>query len=225
MAYKNVKSVGWVMVAAFLVTACNTNPYTGQQQVSNTGKGAGIGAATGAIIGAIAGGGSSEERRRKALIGAGIGAIAGGGVGAYMDSQENKLRQQLAGTGVSVTRNPDNSITLNMPGNITFPVNQSDVKADFYPVLNSVALVLKEYNKTLIDVVGHTDSTGALEYNQQLSQKRATSVGQYLQSQGVEPMRVVTQGMGPQFPIAPNDTEAGRQQNRRVELVLRPLTA
>jgi outer membrane protein OmpA-like peptidoglycan-associated protein len=223
VTYKNVKSVGWLMVAAFIVTACNTNPYTGQQQVSNTGKGAGIGAATGAIIGAIAGGGSSEERRRKALIGAGIGAIAGGGVGAYMDSQENKLRQQLAGTGVSVTRVGDN-ITLNMPGNITFPVNQSDVKADFYPVLNSVALVLKEYNKTLIDVVGHTDSSGTHEYNVQLSQRRAASVGQYLQSQGVEPVRIVTTGMGPDYPIADNATPAGKQQNRRVELVLRPLT-
>jgi outer membrane protein OmpA-like peptidoglycan-associated protein len=216
--------VGWVVLAAFLVAACNTNPYTGQQQASNTGKGAGIGAAAGAVIGALAGGDSSKERRKKALIGAGIGALAGAGVGAYMDAQENKLRQQLAGTGVSVTRVGDN-IVLNMPGNITFPVNQFDVKADFFPVLNSVALVLKEYNKTLIDVVGHTDSTGAHEYNVDLSRKRADSVGRYLQGQGVEPMRVVTQGMGPDYPVAPNDNESGRQQNRRVELVLRPLTA
>lgn len=214
--------LGVTLVA--VVAGCTTNPYTGEEEASNKAKGAGIGAAAGAVIGAIAGGGSSEERRKKALIGAGVGALAGVGVGAYMDAQEDKLRQQLAGTGVSVTRNGDNLI-LNMPGNITFPVNQSDVRGDFYPVLNSVGLVLKEYNKTLIDVVGHTDSTGALDYNMQLSQKRATSVAQYLQAQGVDPMRIVTQGVGPQYPLSSNDTPEGRQLNRRVELILRPLTA
>jgi len=217
------KTVLGLTLIGFLA-GCTTNPYTGEQEASNKAKGAGIGAAAGAVIGAIAGGGSSEERRKKALIGAGIGALAGVGVGAYMDAQEDKLRQQLSGTGVSVTRNGDNLI-LNMPGNVTFDVNQSEVRGDFYPVLNSVALVLKEYNKTIIDVVGHTDSTGALEYNMQLSQKRAASVAQYLQAQGVEPMRVATQGVGPQYPVASNDSPEGRQLNRRVELVLRPLTA
>jgi outer membrane protein OmpA-like peptidoglycan-associated protein len=214
-----------VLLIGLLLSACQTtDPYTGQQKTSNTAKGAGIGAAAGAVIGAVAGGGSSKERRKKALIGAGIGALAGGGVGAYMDSQESKLRQQLQGTGVSVTRN-GNDLILNMPGNITFPVNQSDVRADFYPVLNSVALVLKEYDKTLVDVVGYTDSTGAYDYNMQLSQKRAASVASYLQSQGVVPMRIDTTGMGPQNPVASNETVDGRQANRRVELVLRPLTA
>jgi len=214
-----------VLLLGFAVSACQTtDPYTGQQKTSNTAKGAGVGAAAGAVIGAIAGGGSSQERRKKALIGAGIGALAGGGVGAYMDSQEAKLRQQLAGTGVSVTRQGDNLI-LNMPGNITFPVNQFDVRSDFYPVLNSVALVLKEYNKTLVDVVGYTDSSGAYDYNMQLSQKRATSVGAYLQTQGVLADRIATQGMGPQNPVASNDTADGKQANRRVELTLRPLTA
>lgn len=214
-----------VLLLGFAVSACQTtDPYTGQQKTSNTAKGAGVGAAAGAVIGAIAGGGSSQERRKKALIGAGIGALAGGGVGAYMDSQEKKLREQLAGTGVTVTRQGDNVI-LNMPGNITFPVNQFDVRSDFYPVLNSVALVLKEYNKTLVDVVGYTDSTGALDYNMQLSQKRASSVGSYLQSQGVLADRIATQGMGPQNPVASNDTTEGKQMNRRVELTLRPLTA
>ncbi len=215
-----------VVVAALLsmLAACTTNPYTGEQEASNKAKGAGIGAAAGAVIGAIAGGGSSEERRKKALIGAGIGALAGTGVGAYMDAQENKLRAQLQGTGVSVTRQGDNLI-LNMPGNITFDTNQSEVKSGFYSVLNSVGLVLKEYDKTLVDVIGHTDSTGAYEYNMQLSQKRAASVGQYLQAQGVIASRIVTQGVGPQYPVGSNDTPDGRQANRRVELVLRPLTA
>jgi len=217
------RSILSITLIVFLV-GCTTNPYTGEEQASNKAKGAGIGAAAGAVIGAIAGGGSSEERRKKALIGAGIGALAGVGVGAYMDAQEDKLRQQLQGTGVSVTRNGDNLI-LNMPGNVTFDVNRSDVRGDFYPVLNSVGLVLKEYNKTLIDVVGHTDSTGALDYNMELSQKRATSVAQYLQAQGVDPMRIATQGVGPQYPMASNETPEGRQLNRRVELILRPLTA
>ena len=222
------KTSGYLISAfllMFAVAACTTtDPYTGEQKTSNTAKGAGVGAAAGAVLGAIAGGGSSQERRKKALIGAGIGAIAGGGVGAYMDSQEAKLRQQLAGTGVSVTRSGDNLI-LNMPGNITFPVNQFDVRSDFYPVLNSVALVLKEYEKTLIDVVGFTDSSGTYENNMVLSQKRANSVGQYLQSQGIIAGRIVTQGMGPQNPVASNETAEGKQANRRVELILRPLTA
>jgi outer membrane protein OmpA-like peptidoglycan-associated protein len=213
-------SIAAVLFVSLLLGACQTtNPYTGQQQVNNTTKGAGIGAATGAVIGALAGG-----SRKSALIGAGIGAIAGGGVGAYMDNEEAKLRQQLQGTGVSVTRNGDNLI-LNMPGNVTFATNQSDIQASFYPVLNSVALVLKEYEKTMIDVVGHTDSTGTLQYNMQLSQARAASVGQYLQGQGVQPVRIATQGVGPQYPIASNDSTEGRSQNRRVELILRPLTA
>ena len=213
-------SIAAVLLIGLLLGACQTtDPYTGQQKTNNATKGVGIGAAAGAVIGALAGG-----SRKSAMIGAGIGALAGGGVGAYMDAEEKKLRQQLQGTGVSVTRNGDNLI-LNMPGNITFPTNQSDVKGDFYPVLNSVALVLKEYEKTMIDVVGHTDSTGALQYNMQLSQARANSVAQYLQSQGVQTVRIQTQGMGPQYPVASNDTPEGRQQNRRVELILRPLTA
>ena len=213
-------SIGAVLLASLLLGACQTtNPYTGQQQTSNTAKGAGIGAAAGAVIGALAGG-----SRKSALIGAGVGVLAGGAVGNYMDKQEAQLRQQLQGTGVSVTRNGDNLI-LNMPGNVTFATNQSDVNANFYPVLNSVALVLKQYEKTMIDVVGHTDSTGSMQLNMQLSQARAASVGAYLQSQGILPARIATQGVGPQYPIASNDTPEGRSQNRRVELILRPLTA
>jgi outer membrane protein OmpA-like peptidoglycan-associated protein len=200
-----------------------TNPYTGEEEVSNTTKGAAIGAAAGAVVAALTTD-SSKERRKRALIGAGVGALAGGAVGSYMDAQEAKLREQLAGTGVSVTRVGDDLI-LQMPGNVTFPVNQSDVRGEFYPVLNSVGLVLKEYDQTLVDVVGHTDSSGPFEYNVELSVDRAQSVGQYLQSQGIDHMRIVTQGMGPRYPVASNETTDGRQQNRRVELVLRPVTA
>jgi outer membrane protein OmpA-like peptidoglycan-associated protein len=209
-------------VALVMLPGCTTNPYTGEQQASKAAIGAGIGAATGAAIGAFSGG-HSKERRRKALIGAGVGALAGGSVGYYMDVQETKLRQQLQGTGVSVTRVGD-EIILNMPGNVTFGTNSADIRSNFYGVLNSVALVLKEYDKTVIEVAGHTDSTGADSYNQSLSERRAGTVGQYLRTQGIVDMRIITVGFGESRPVADNDTDAGREQNRRVELTLAPIT-
>ncbi len=208
--------------AAILLTACTTNPYTGEREASNKAKGAGIGAVVGALLG-VATGKDADDRRKRALIGAGVGALAGTAVGAYMDAQENKLRQQLQGSGVSVTRMGDDLI-LNMPGNITFDVDRTDLRGDFIPVLDSVSLVLKEFDKTLIDVTGHTDSTGALAHNMDLSERRATSVATYLRATGVDSLRVFTTGVGPNYPIAENSTASGRQQNRRVELILKPLT-
>jgi outer membrane protein OmpA-like peptidoglycan-associated protein len=140
-----------------------------------------------------------------------------------MDQQEAKLRQKLQGSGVSVTRQGDN-IILNMPGNITFQTNSSDINANFYDVLSSVVLVVKEYDKTLIDIAGHTDSTGSDAINQPLSERRAASVGNYLTTQGIDARRVVTQGFGKSRPIASNDTSEGKSQNRRVEIQLTPLT-
>jgi outer membrane protein OmpA-like peptidoglycan-associated protein len=207
-----------------LLAGCTTiNPYTGEQETSKTAKGAGIGALAGAAVGMLTGG-DARQHRKNALIGAGIGALAGGAAGNYMDRQEAKLRAQLQGTGVSVTRN-GNDITLNMPGNVTFQTNSSDLRPEFYNVLNSVALVLKEYDKTILEVAGHTDNTGAAQYNQALSERRAASVGQYLQSQGVGTQRIMTVGAGETHPVAPNTTAEGRQANRRVELTLEPITA
>ncbi len=206
----------FVMIIALFLFGCATDPYTGERKVSTTAKGAGVGAAVGAGIGALAGGDT-----KGALIGAGIGALAGGAVGNYMDRQEAKLRQQLQGTGVSVTRQGDNLI-LNMPGDVTFEVDQSDIKSQFYAVLNSVVLVLKEFEKTSIHVIGYTDSTGSFEYNIKLSEKRAESVAAYLKAQGIHPARLFTRGKGPQDPVASNDTSAGRALNRRVELTLVP---
>lgn len=209
-----------VMLAVVLaVGGCTTNPYTGEEQASNKAKGAGIGAAAGAVLGAIAGGG----KRRGILIGAGVGALTGLGVGAYMDKQEDKLRAQLQGTGVSVTRNGE-SIILNMPGNITFATGSSDINADFYQILNSVALVVNEYEKTYIDIVGYTDNVGGVQFNQKLSEARANSVARYLESQQVLAQRILTRGMGMANPIASNDTPEGRALNRRVEITLTPLT-
>jgi len=208
------------LLAAVMLVACTTNPYTGEQQVSKTATGAGIGAAAGAAIGALAG----RDSAKGALIGAGAGALAGGAVGAYMDAQEAKLRERLRGTGVSVTRSGDNLI-LNMPGNITFATDSAQINSGFYEVLNSVALVLQEFDKTVVEVMGHTDSTGPEAYNQQLSERRAGSVAQYLAAQEIDPRRLLVQGFGERYPIADNDTPEGRQRNRRVELRLVPLTA
>jgi outer membrane protein OmpA-like peptidoglycan-associated protein len=212
-----------VLLVVFLAGGCTIDPYTGQKKTSKTAWGTGVGAVAGAAVGALTGH-NSESRRRNALIGAGVGALTGAGVGYYMDTQEAKLRQRLQGTGVSVTREGDR-IKLNMPGNVTFETARSDIKPNFYEVLNSVVLVLNEYNKTLINIYGHTDSVGSDVYNQGLSERRADSVKQYLISQQVNPDRVAAVGFGKTRPIADNGTEEGRQQNRRVELELAPLTS
>jgi outer membrane protein OmpA-like peptidoglycan-associated protein len=210
---------GAVLALMLGISGCTTtNPYTGEQEVNKTSKGAGIGALAGLTTAILVGG-----DRKKLLAGAGIGALVGGGVGYYMDRQEDKLRQQLQATGVSVTRN-GNNIILNMPGNITFATDSSNISADFYRVLDSVALVIKEFEKTYVDVVGYTDSTGADAYNQKLSEARASSVARYLESQGVLAARIVSSGMGEANPIASNDTAEGRALNRRVEIILTPVT-
>jgi len=213
------KTVLVAVATAVLVSACTTDPYTGQQKVSNTAAGAGLGAIAGAGLGLLAGG----NDRRNALIGAGIGALAGGAIGATMDQNEAELRRQLQGTGVSVTRTGD-QIILNMPSDITFNVDQDAVKAGFYPVLNSVALVLKKFRQTTVDVFGHTDSTGGDQHNFDLSQRRALAVANYLSGQGVDQRRFAVTGFGKTRPVASNATSEGRAQNRRVEIQLSPLT-
>lgn len=212
------KTVMCVLAGSMLVGACTTDPFTGQQKVSNTATGAGIGALAGAGLGLLAGG----NDRRNALIGAGVGALAGGAIGNYMDRQESELRAQLQGTGVSVTRAGD-QIILNMPSNITFATDQDAVKSAFFPTLNSVSLVLQKFNQTTVDVFGHTDSTGGDQHNFDLSQRRALSVADYLRAQGVDGRRFAVTGFGATRPITSNATPDGRAQNRRVEIQLSPL--
>ena len=217
-----LKKLGIILLSGSFLAACETkNPYTGESQVSKTASGATIGAVAGALGGLMVGG-SSRAQRNAVLIGAGVGALGGGLIGNYMDRQEAELRAQLQGTGVSVTRYGD-QIRLNMPGNITFNTDQDAVKQQFYPVLNSVAIVLKKYDKSLVDVFGFTDSTGSLQHNQDLSQRRALSVANYLNSQGIDGRRLAVQGYGPSNPIASNETVDGRSQNRRVEIQIAPL--
>lgn len=210
-----------LLVVLVIFTGCQTNdPYTGESKTSNATTGAVIGAVAGAVVGAATS--SKKDRKKGALIGATAGGAIGGGVGHYMDRQEAELRQKLQGTGVRVVRN-GNEITLIMPGNITFDTGRADLKSQFFATLDSVSLVLKEFDSTLIEVAGHTDSTGSTDFNQQLSEDRASSVGQFLINQGVAAPRVQTLGLGPRFPIASNDTSEGRSSNRRVELKLLPM--
>ena len=206
------------------VGGCKTlDPYTREEQTSQATKGALIGAGIGAVVGLISGD-DAVERRQRALIGAGVGALAGGAIGNYQDKQEAALRAELEGTGVSVTRIGDN-ITLNMPGNVTFATDSSDLSPAFFDVLNSVGKVLGEFDQTVVEVAGHTDSTGSDQYNQSLSERRANSVASYLQAQGVIQQRLITVGMGEAYPVADNATATGRQANRRVEITMVPVTA
>ncbi len=208
----------------YVLSGCETlDPYTQESKTSNATKGAIIGAVAGAVVGLVSGD-DAVERRQHALIGAGIGALAGGTVGYYMDRQEAKLRAELEGTGVSVHRD-GNNITLNMPGNVTFATDSSDLNQSFFNVLGSVSKVLDEFDQTIVEVAGHTDSSGSEAHNQALSERRASSVAQYLDAQGVNDQRIITVGMGEIRPVADNASSSGRQTNRRVEITLVPITA
>lgn len=219
-----IKSVLAASLVGVMATGCATTGYTGpdgQAGMSKTTKGAVIGGLVGAVAGVLTGD-DAVERRQRALVGAGVGGLAGGAIGNYQDRQERALRDRLSGSGVQVVRNGDN-ITLNMPGNVTFDHDQSNVKSQFYGTLDQVASTLNEYNQTVIQVAGFTDSTGSDAYNQGLSERRANAVASYLTSKGVGSNRMVIKGMGESYPIASNDSDAGRAQNRRVEITIVPI--
>ncbi|MFN3387957.1 MAG: OmpA family protein [Allosphingosinicella sp.] len=214
--------LGAAGAAALMATtaACVTNPETGEREFSTKGA---IGGVVGAVVGYFAGDiiGGRNDRTEKA-IGAGVGAVAGAVAGSYMDRQERELRRQTADTGVVVERE-GNELLLTMPAGITFPINSYQIQPQFYPVLNQVAETLNAYPSTLIDVYGHTDPSGGDAINIPLSRNRAQAVANYLAQRGVNPARIATQGFGSSQPIADNSTEAGRQQNRRVELRIVPI--
>ncbi|MBR3677226.1 MAG: OmpA family protein [Alphaproteobacteria bacterium] len=208
-----MKKILICLIGVCMLNACATDAYTGESKVAKTAWGTGIGAALGAGVGALVGG------EKGALIGAGIGGAAGAATGGYMDVQESKLRQKLTGTGVQVARDGDN-IRLIMPNSITFDTNNDVMKTSANAALDSVAEVAKEYDKTKLQIIGHTDSTGNDKINDPLSQRRATTVANYLAMRGVAGSRLYAVGMGSKQPIASNATEEGRAQNRRVEIHL-----
>ncbi|MDQ3038357.1 MAG: OmpA family protein [Pseudomonadota bacterium] len=208
---------------AVLVSGCAT--YTGQTNDPNdpnrTQRNALIGAAIGAAAGLLSGD-DAVERRQRAMVGAGVGALAGGAVGVYQDRQEAELRRQTAGTGIDVSRDGD-VIKLNLPDGVTFDFAKYDLKPQFFPALNTVAATLREYNQTIVEVSGHTDSVGSDSANQVLSERRANSVAGYLIGQGLLRERFEIVGMGERYPVASNDTDSGRSLNRRVEIRLLPV--
>lgn len=214
------------LVTILAVTGCTTfDAYTGEKKASKTAVGAGIGAGVAAVVAYMQNKDEdSTTRRQRIMKAAAGGAAVGGGIGYYMDAQEAKLRKQLRGSGVSVQRDGDN-INLIMPGNITFATDSSNINSGFYDVLNSVALVLKEFDQTIVVVSGHTDSVGAETYNQSLSEKRAQSVANYLLGREILADRFEVIGFGETQPVADNGTPEGREQNRRVEITLLPVAA
>jgi outer membrane protein OmpA-like peptidoglycan-associated protein len=209
-----------LVVAMLPLSACVTDPETGNRTISKAAIGGIGGALGGYLLGDLVGG---RRDRTEKILGAGIGAVAGAGVGYYMDEQERKLRQQTTGTGINVIRDGDN-LVLDMPSEITFGIDSANIDAGFRDTLNQVASTLAQYEKTYVDVLGHTDSTGSDAYNQALSERRASAVADYLSSRGVQSARLATRGYGESQPKASNLDAAGRSANRRVEIRLVPIT-
>lgn len=216
------KRIGGAALAAALLTttACITDPNTGERRISRTAIGAALGGGAGLLLGDLVGG---RRDRTEKIVGAGIGVIAGAAAGRYMDQQEQELRRRTAGSGVVVERQGD-ELLLTMPAGITFPINSYQIQPQFFGTLEQVAQTLAAYPSTLVDVYGHTDPTGGDQINIPLSQNRAQAVADYLVQRGVSPARIATQGFGSSRPIADNSTEAGRAQNRRVEIRVVPAT-
>lgn len=202
-------------LGSLLLVGCAS---TGNPDTAKTRSGAAIGAGIGAVIGLL----SKGDKFDNAAIGAAIGGLGGAAIGNYQDQQERKLRAQLADSGVEVQR-VGNNITLDMPGGVTFATNSADINANFYSVLDQVAATLGEFNQTVIEVAGHTDSTGSRAYNMTLSERRAGSVVSYLSGRGIARERMIAVGAGPDHPVDTNETAEGRAQNRRVEITIVPV--
>jgi outer membrane protein OmpA-like peptidoglycan-associated protein len=203
-------------ISSVLLTACITDPYTGQSTISNTAKGGGLGAVVGAGAGTLFGGNDLKN--------AGLGALAGGAVGAavgaYMDHQQQEMQQSLQGTGIEVQRTAENTLSLNMPSSITFAYNSATLTPQAQTALDSVAKVLNQYPESTITITGYTDDIGSDSYNLKLSEQRAGSVSNYLSTHNVNYTRLTQRGVGESNPKFPNTDEANRAQNRRVELAI-----
>ena len=220
----NILVIGSSIAALLGATACTTtDPYSSTPRRNNTATGAIAGALGGAVLGYLTNTSNGEQGRRNALIGAGVGALGGAAVGQYMDRQQRAMEAELSGSGVGVARQGD-TLVLRMPADVTFATNQSNVEPRFDATLSDVAGVLRQYDQSIVDVVGHTDSSGGDAINQPLSERRAVSVADALIRNGVQRERLYVAGVSSRNPVASNDTPAGRAQNRRVEIVIRPFT-
>ncbi|MBV1690064.1 OmpA family protein [Novosphingobium sp. G106] len=207
------------VVSLITVSGCVTDPNTGQQKVSRTAIGAGVGTLGGLLLGGLIGGGTGR------IIGAGIGGLAGGAIGYTMDKQIKELRESTAGSGVDITPTDNGqAILVNLPEGVTFDVASAALQPSFRATLDQIAQSMNQYPNSLIDVYGHTDSTGSDQYNQTLSENRARTVANYLTMQGVSAARIRSQGFGETLPVADNTTEEGRRRNRRVEIKIVPIS-
>ncbi|WP_373487086.1 OmpA family protein [Blastomonas sp.] len=220
MINKPIRFAALATLSSLALAACVTDPETGQQRINRAAIGGIGGALGGYLLGDIVGG---RRDRTEKIVGAGIGAVAGAGIGYYLEQQERDLRRKTAGSGIDVSRDGD-SLVLNMPSQVTFDVDSANVNPQFRTTLDEVAGTLVQYESSFIDIYGHTDSTGSDAYNQTLSERRASSVSNYLAGRGVQPARLATRGFGESQPIASNTTEEGRAQNRRVEIRIVPVT-
>lgn len=210
---------GFAAVSLLTVSACVTDPNTGQKKVSRTVLGGAGGAVVGGLLGGLIGGKTGR------IVGAGIGGVAGGVVGYKMDQQIKTLKEQTAGSGVDVTETDNGTaILVNLPDGVTFDVGSASLRPEFRATLDKVAQSLKDYPDSLVDVYGHTDSTGSDAFNQSLSENRARTVMNYLVTQGVPAARLRSQGFGETMPVADNTTPEGRAKNRRVEIKIVPVT-
>ena len=218
MQAKKILISSAAVVSMLGVSACVTDPNTGQQYVSRTAIGGLGGAGLGYLLGGLIGGKTAR------IVGAGIGGAAGGYVGYRMDEQIKELEEATAGSGIDVSQTPNgDGILVNLP-DVTFAVNSTNISPAMRNTLDGVAQSMVNYPNSLIDVMGHTDSTGSDQYNLDLSRRRADSVANYLTSRGVAGARIERIGYGEQYPVADNTTEAGRAQNRRVEIRITPIT-
>lgn len=212
-----IRKFAAAVAALVLVASCtNVDPVTGERTRNNTGTGAILGAIIGAGAGTLAGG----DDRRNAMIGAGIGALAGAGIGAYMDRVQQNLRERLANTNVGVERVNQSQVRLIFPADLTFDFNRDTVRSQFTGTLRDTGAVLRDYDQTTVDVIGHADSVGSDDYNLDLSARRANNVAALLQSGGVADYRLLKEGRGERQPIASNDNDDGRARNRRVEVYI-----
>lgn len=210
---------GIAALSLITVSGCVTDPNTGEKKVSRTAIGAGGGALAGLLLGGLIGGGTGR------IIGAGIGGVAGGAIGYTYDKQIKELKEQTAGSGVDVTPTDNGqAILVNLPEGVTFDVGSYTLKPQFRQTLDGIAQNLNQYPNSLIDVYGHTDSTGSDAFNQTLSENRARTVANYLSVQGVSAARIRSQGLGETLPVADNATDEGRRRNRRVEIKIVPIT-
>ena len=201
------------------LSGCVTDPNTGERKVSRTAIGAGVGTLGGILLGGLIGGGTGR------IIGAGIGGLAGGAIGYTMDKQIKELREQTAGSGVDITPTDNGqAILVNLPEGVTFDVASAALQPGFRTTLDQIAQSLNQYPNSLVDVYGHTDSTGSDQYNQTLSESRARTVANYLTMQGVSGARIRSQGFGETMPIGDNATDEGRRRNRRVEIKIVPIS-